>query len=218
MNVLVVDDHPMVLEYLRAAVLRALPEASVRTAESLAGALAEAGRCALGLVLLDLGLPGCAGMDSVLRFREAHPAVPVLVVSASTDAKSIRAALAAGVAGFLPKSAAVPVLLNALRMVAEGDRYIPPEVLGEPEPGPAQTNGAASAEHRLTKRQREIVAYMLTGLSNKQIAKALGIEETTVRQHAHSVYSAFGVATRAELMAAASQRRAGSGWTGLERP
>jgi DNA-binding NarL/FixJ family response regulator len=209
MNVLVVDDHPMVLEYLRAAVLRALPGAAVRTAESLAGALAEAGKCALDLVLLDLGLPDCAGIESVLRFRKAHPAVPVLVVSANSDSRSMRAALAAGAAGFLPKSAAVPVLLNALRMVAEGDRYIPPEILSEPEPGPPQTNGAA-AEGRLTKRQREIVAYMLTGLSNKQIAKALGIEETTVRQHAHSVYGVFAVSTRAELMAAARQRRAGS--------
>jgi DNA-binding NarL/FixJ family response regulator len=144
MNVLVVDDHPMVLEYLRAAVLRALPGASVRTAESLAGALAEANQCALGLVLLDLGLPGCAGMDSVLRFREAHPAVPVLVVSASTDARSIRAALAAGVAGFLPKSAAVPVLLNALRLVAEGGRYAPPR-----DPGRARAATAAVQRRRI---------------------------------------------------------------------
>ena len=197
MNVLVVDDHPMVLEYLRAAVLRALPGAGVRTAESLAGALEEAGKCPLSLVLLDLGLPGCAGIESVLRFRKAHPAVPVLVVSANNDCRSIRAALAAGVAGFLPKSAGVPVLLNALRLVAEGGRYIPPEILAEPEP---QDNGA---QGRLTKRQREVLARMLTGLSNAQIAKVLDIEETTVRQHAHSVYSAFGVSTRAELMAAA---------------
>jgi DNA-binding NarL/FixJ family response regulator len=175
MNVLVVDDHPMVLEYLGAAVLRALPGADVRTVKSLAGALEEAGRCALGLVLLDLGLPGCAGIDSVLRFRQAHPGVPVLVVSASTDAKSIRAALAAGVAGFVPKSAAVPVLLNALRLVAEGGRYVPPEILGELEPGPPQANGAG---RRLTKRQREVLARMLTGQSNAQIAKALDIEET----------------------------------------
>jgi len=211
MNVLVVDDHPMVLEYLRAAVLRALPGAGVRTAESVAGALEEAGKCPLSLVLLDLGLPGCAGMDSVLRFREAHPAVPVLVVSASTDARSIRAALAAGVAGFLPKSAAVPVLLNALRLVAEGGRYVPPEILGEFDPGPRQANGAGSAQGRLTKRQREVLARMLTGQSNAQIAKALDIEETTVRQHAHAVYYAFGVSTRAELMAAARPRKAGNG-------
>ena len=211
MNVLVVDDHPMVLEYLGAAVLRALPGADVRTVKSLAGALEEAGRCALGLVLLDLGLPGCAGMDSVLRFREAHPAVPVLVVSASTDARSIRAALAAGVAGFVPKSAAVPVLLNALRLVAEGGRYVPPEILGEFDPGPRQANGAGSAQGWLTKRQREVLARMLTGQSNAHIAKALDIEETTVRQHAHAVYSAFGVSTRAELMAAARPRKAGNG-------
>jgi DNA-binding NarL/FixJ family response regulator len=209
MNVLVVDDHPMVLEYLGAAVLRALPGADVRTVKSLAGALEEAGRCALGLVLLDLGLPGCAGIDSVLRFRQAHPGVPVLVVSASTDAKSIRAALAAGVAGFVPKSAAVPVLLNALRLVVEGGRYIPPEVLSGLEPAPPQAGG--SAEDRLTKRQREVLARMLTGQSNAQIAKALDIEETTVRQHAHAVYYAFGVSTRAELMAAARPRKAGNG-------
>jgi DNA-binding NarL/FixJ family response regulator len=197
MNVLVVDDHPMVLEYLCTAVLRALPGAGVRTAESLAGALDEARTRPVDLELLDLGLPGCQGIEAVLRFREAYPAVPVLVVTGSSDGKSIRAALAAGVAGFLPKSASVPVLLNALRMVAQGGCYIPPEVLGEPEP---QANGA---EGRLTKRQREVLARLLTGLSNAQIAKALDIEETTVRQHAHSVYGAFGVSTRAELMAAA---------------
>jgi DNA-binding NarL/FixJ family response regulator len=134
--------------------------------------------------------------------------VPVLVVSASTDAKSIRAALAAGVAGFVPKSAAVPVLLNALRLVAEGERYVPPEILGELQSGPAQANGAG---RRLTKRQREVLARMLTGQSNAQIAKALDIEDTTVRQHAHAVYSAFGVSTRAELMAAARPRKAGNG-------
>jgi DNA-binding NarL/FixJ family response regulator len=70
---------------------------------------------------------------------------------------------------------------------------------------------AASAQGRLTKRQREVLARMLTGQSNAQIAKALGIEETTVRQHAHSVYGAFAVSTRAELMAAARPRRAGNG-------
>ncbi|MEO8717364.1 MAG: response regulator transcription factor [Burkholderiales bacterium] len=208
-NVLVVDDHPMVLEYLRAAVLRALPGAGVRTAESLAGALEEAGRYAFGLVLLDLGLPGCAGIDSVLRFRDAHPTVPVLVVSANSDSGSIRAALAAGVAGFVPKSASVPVLLNALRLVAEGGRYVPPEILSELEPG--QAGAAVSPEGRLTNRQREVLAHTLTGQSNAQIAKALDIEKTTVRQHAHAVYSAFGVSTRAELMAAARPRKAGSG-------
>jgi DNA-binding NarL/FixJ family response regulator len=168
MNVLVVDDHPMVLEYLRAAVARALPAASVRTADTLVGALEEADRCAFDLVLLDLGLPECTGIEPVLRFREARPEVPVLVVSADSDSNSIRASLAAGAAGFLPKSAPVPVLLNALRLVAEGGRYVPPGILSSLRAGPPQANG--SVQSRLTKRQREVLARMLSGQSNAQIA------------------------------------------------
>jgi DNA-binding NarL/FixJ family response regulator len=200
MNVLIVDDHPMIREYLRGAAARALPDAVVRSVGTLREALEEAKERFPQLVLLDLGLPDAKGLESILRFREAQPQVPVVVVSGEDDGDSVRGALALGAAGFVPKTSGPQVLLNALRLVAEGGRYIPPEALGELEPGPPQ---AASAEGRLTKRQREVLARMLTGLSNAQIAKALDIEETTVRQHAHSVYGAFGVSTRAELMAAA---------------
>jgi DNA-binding NarL/FixJ family response regulator len=211
MNVLIVDDHPLIQEYLRGAVARAFPDAVVRSVGTLREALEEAKERLPELVLLDLGLPDAKGLESILRFREAQPQVSVVVVSGEDDGDSVRGALALGAAGFVPKTSGPKVLLNALRLVAEGGRYIPPEALAELEPGPPRADGAASAEGRLTKRQREILACLLTGLSNAQIAKALRIEETTVRQHAHAVYSAFGVSTRAELMAAARQRGTGSG-------
>lgn len=129
MNVLIVDDHPMVLEYLSSAVGKALPDAVVRTAGDLAAALDLARDIPVNMVLLDLGLPGCGGIDSLLRFRKAHPDVRAVVVSAEDDHASIRAALAAGASGFIPKTAGPRVVVNALRLVAEGGRYIPTEAL-----------------------------------------------------------------------------------------
>ena len=202
MNVLIVDDHPMVLEYLSSAVGKALPDAVVRTAANLPAALEMAGEIALDMVLLDLGLPGCGGIDSLLRFRKAYPDVRAVVVSADDDHASIRGALAAGAAGFIVKTASPRVVVNALRLVAEGGRYIPPEAIAT-EPG---GNGASGPDAQLTDRQRVVLACMLKGRSNAQIAKELKISEGTAKQHAHAVYAAFRVSSRADLILAASIR------------
>lgn len=207
MNVLIVDDHPMILEYLRGAVAHVLPDAVVRSAGSLREAL-EASRERLPeLVLLDLGLPDSKGVDSVLKFREAHPQVPVVVVSGEDDGDSVRAALALGAAGYVPKTSGPQVLLNALRLVVDGARYIPPEALAEPEALKAGSKGRRALESSLTERQREVLTFMLKGLTNGEIADELGISEATVKQHSHAVYEAFRVSSRVELILAASRRR-----------
>jgi len=207
MNVLIVDDHPMVLEYLSSAVGKALPDAIVRTAGDLQAALELAGEVRLDMVLLDLGLPGCGGIDSLLRFRKAYPDVRAVVVSAEDDHASIRGALAAGAAGFILKTAGPKVVVNALRLVAEGGRYIPPEAIA-PEP---DGNGARAPDAKLTERQRVVLACMLKGRSNAHIAKELKISEGTAKQHAHAVYAAFGVSSRADLILAASGRYRSTG-------
>lgn len=207
MNVLIVDDHPMVLEYLSSAVDKALPDAVVRTAGDLSVALELAGDVELDMVLLDLGLPGCGGIDSLLRFRKAYPDVRAVVVSAEDDEASVRGALAAGAAGFIPKSSSPKVVVNALRLVAEGGKYIPPQALGEG----SNEVGASSPQVQLTERQRAVMIRMLKGRSNAQIAEELGISEATAKQHAHAVYATFGVSSRADLMLAASSPASGSG-------
>ena len=207
MNVLIVDDHPIILEYLSSAVGKALPDAVVRMAGNLPAALELASEVALDMVLLDLGLPGCGGIDSLLRFRKAYPAVRAVVVSADDDYVSIRGALAAGAAGFILKTASPKVVVNALRLVAEGGRYIPPEALAIMPGG----IGAPALEEQLTERQRVVLACMLKGRSNAQIGEELGISEATAKQHAHAVYAAFGVSSRADLILAASGRATGTG-------
>jgi DNA-binding NarL/FixJ family response regulator len=129
MNVLIVDDHPMVLEYLSNVVAKAFEGAAVSTASELAGALEAARGGAFDLVLLDLGLPGYGGIEALLRLRRAFPELRVAVVSASDEPVSVRGALAAGAAGFIPKSAGPKMMVSALRLIAEGGKYFPPEAL-----------------------------------------------------------------------------------------
>jgi len=141
MNVLIVDDHPVVAEYLRNAALRAIPGAVIRVADDLGTAFDAMRDRPAELVMLDLGLPGCGGVESVLRFRREFPDARVVVISSEDERNSIRGCLALGAAGFIPKSAGPKEMVNALQIVAGGGRYIPPEALGE---DPQAPRGSAS--------------------------------------------------------------------------
>ena len=207
MNVLIVDDHPIVAEYLRAAAGRAVPDAVVRSANKLEDALDRMREEPAQLVLLDLGLPGCGGIESLLRFRKAHPESRVVVITSEDAGNVIRGALAAGAAGFIPKTAGPQVMVNALRLVAEGGRYIPPEVLGEDLDAPDAP--AATPESHLTERQREVLDHLLKGRTVAQAAKELGIAEATAKHHAMAVYAAFKVSSRADLILAATRAATG---------
>lgn len=132
MNVLMVDDHPIVHETLRAIVRSVRPEAEFHSQFDLAAGLSQASRLdKLRLVLLDLGLPGCTGMDALERFRKALPGARVAVISADYDAERVRAALDAGAAGYLPKTLRPKLMADALRVIFDGGTYSPPLAAGE---------------------------------------------------------------------------------------
>lgn len=211
MNVLIVDDHPIVAEYLRGAAGRAIPDAVVRIAGDLEAALESMHDAPADMVMLDLGLPGYGGIESLLRFRKTYPDVRVVVVSSEDGSAAIRGALAAGAAGFIPKTAGPKVMVNALRLVAEGGRYIPPEALGEAFADlsgmPRMSGGRGrSPSSRLTDRQREVLKRLLAGATINQIAADLGIAESTAKHHTLAVYAAFRVSSRADLILAAARR------------
>jgi len=125
MNILIVDDHPMVAEYLRNAAGRAVPDGVVRIAGTLEAAFESMRDDPARLVMLDLGLPGCEGIESVLRFRTAFPDASVVVISSEDEGNLIQGCLALGAAGFIPKTAGPKEMVRALRVVAGGGRYIP---------------------------------------------------------------------------------------------
>ena len=212
MDVLIVDDHPVLHETLGAAVLRAVPEAVVHSETNLAGAIARARRLRnLGLVLLDLGLPDCQGVESLRRFRKASPQAPVAVVSATEDWAIIRAALRAGASGYIPKTSPPKVIVAALQLIAGGGVYVPPQaVAARPAPEPAVRKRRArrsAAPVELTPRQAEVLRLLIRGLANRQIAEGLEISENTVKQHLHAVFEALGVSSRTEAIAAAARLR-----------
>jgi len=200
MRILIVDDHPMIAEYLRGAAAKAFAGAEVRTADDLAGALAAARGGAFDLVLLDLALPGFGGIESLLRFRKAQPEMRVAVVSADEEPGTVRAAYAAGAAGYIAKSTKPKVVVSAMRLIADGGEYFPPEAMSGPAPG--------TPESRLTAREHEVLGLLLRGCTVGQVAQELGIAASTAKQHAIAVYAAFGVSSRADLLLTARRSAA----------
>jgi len=127
MDILLVDDHPIIHETLRAMLRTLRPAAGVHSQFDLDAALSEARRLeGLELVLLDLGLPGCAGIDALLKFRAAVPHVRVVVISADDDRERVQAALNEGAASFVPKTLRPKAMVDALRTILDGGVYTPP--------------------------------------------------------------------------------------------
>lgn len=125
MEVLLVDDQALTIQVYAASVRKTFAGAKVHMAVDLPEALQIASGHPLDLVLLDLSLPTCSGIEALHRFRNAYPAVPVLVVSANEEADRIQACLDAGARGYISKSSAVAGLPAAMKRVMGGERYIP---------------------------------------------------------------------------------------------
>ncbi len=202
MKILLVDDHPLFREGV-AQTLRMLDGAAqIYQASRCEDALEQLGREPdMDLVLLDLMLPGMAGLDGLLRFRRTFPTLPVVILSASEDNDSVQAALQRGAQGYIPKSTPPRVMMQALRLVLEGGVYAPPGPSGRPD------GDSTVPPDRLTPRQREVLALLIEGKSNKEIARLLALSDNTVRVHAAAIFKALGVRNRTE--AAFAARRLG---------
>jgi two-component system, NarL family, nitrate/nitrite response regulator NarL len=128
MEILIVDDEPLMQEILGAVVRKAFGEVTIVEALDLDSAFQRLAHHGVpDLALLDLGLPGQRGLESLQRFRWKFPHIPVVVVSVIEDAKSIRLALGTGARGYLPKTITADMMVEALKQVAGGGTYVPPQ-------------------------------------------------------------------------------------------
>ncbi|HSA68194.1 MAG TPA: response regulator [Burkholderiales bacterium] len=128
MEVLLVDDQAVTIQVYAASVRKTFSGAKVHTAVDLPEALQIAAGRTLDLVLLDLSLPTCTGLEALYRFRSAFPAVPILVVSANEDRQRVLECLQAGARGYITKTSAVQGLPAAMKVVVEGGKYVPPRI------------------------------------------------------------------------------------------
>jgi DNA-binding NarL/FixJ family response regulator len=203
MRALVIDDHSLIHEIMPAVLRKALGEVTVATEGTLEAGLARAaGSVPPDLVMLDLGLPGCAGIDALLRFRIQFPELPVVVLSANCDRDSILGALDSGANGYIPKTSKPEVMIAALKLVAAGGVYVPPEAIEEL--AKSMPRAARGEGMELTERQRDVLRLILKGYKNERIASELAIAPNTVKQHAHAIFVQLGVSTRAEAVVAAA--------------
>jgi len=202
MNVLLVDDHPFMHAFLEGVLQGVFGETTRHGASSLAESLEKATSAgALDLVVLDLNLPDSTGMETLERFRHAHPEPRVVVFSDIDESSTVVAALAAGAAGYLPKSSQLPVIVAALRLVGAGGIYVPPQAIGDDG-----TRRAQRREIKLTCRQTDVLRLIVRGMGNKEIGKRLHIAEDTVKQHACAAYAVLGVSNRMQAMHAVTRR------------
>jgi DNA-binding NarL/FixJ family response regulator len=189
-RVLVVDDHAMVRTGL-ASVLRSGGDIEV-VAEAADGraAVAEAIGTVPDVVLMDLSMPVLDGVGATREVLEAVPGTRVVVLTSFSDRDRVQRALEAGAVGYQLKDAEPEVLLAAVRAAARGHVPIDPRVAGALLP---RTGDPADA---LSPRERQVLLLVADGLANKQIGRALGITERTVKAHLGNVFRQIGVADR----------------------
>jgi DNA-binding NarL/FixJ family response regulator len=216
MKILVVDDHPLVLQALKGVLNQLDAEVDIFDAATADGAreLVRAHADA-DLMLLDLGLPGADGFSLLEELRNDYPAVPVVVLSGSETRENVTRALGLGAMGFIPKRYSNDVLIGALRLVMSGGLYVPPAVLplasnpatDRPAPPAAPAAGTIRPEDLgLTPRQSEVLALVLQGLPNKLICRRLNLAEPTVKVHMQAVLRALDAQNRVQAVIEASRR------------
>ena len=202
MRVLIADDHPLVRDALARTVRELDAHADVQQAGDFEALLRLALAAPADLALLDLNMPGMNGSAGLRRLRDRLPTLPVVVASGQDDAATIRAVLAAGAAGFIPKSERTEVLLNALRLVLAGGVYVPPRGL---EDAAVVEPAALAAAAVLTPRQRDVLRALSRGQPNKLIARELGLTEGTVKIHIAAILRALQARNRTEAVVRARE-------------
>ena len=204
-NVLIADDHPLVLGALKQAVLGALPAARMHEAhdfESLSAAL-EA-QPDMDLVLLDLSMPGIRGFSGLLYLRAERPSLPVMVVSANEERAVMRHCLEFGAAAFVPKSLDIDTMRQAIRAVLAGDEWLPPDLQGAGSRHP-ETSALVRRLSSLTPQQVRVLMMLSQGLLNKQIAYELSVSEATVKAHVSAILMKLGVESRTQAVILAAK-------------
>ena len=205
-EILVADDHPLFREALRHALGRAVPDAAVVEADSVAALLKVAERHpGAELLLLDLNMPGAQGFSALVQMRSHFPTLPVVIISAMEDPAIIRRSIAHGAAGFVPKSSAVHEMVEALQAVLEGDVWVPPSVDVD---APALEDSEADIAARLaslTPQQFRVLSMLSSGLLNKQIAYELGVSEATIKAHMTAIMQKLGATNRTQAVVLAQR-------------
>ena len=201
-RVLIVDDHAMVRRGLRDFLDLHDDLQVVGEAANGLEALAQTAALLPDVVVMDLLMPDLDGIAATAQLKKLHPAIEVVVITSFIEEDRITAALEAGASGFLLKDAEADDLAAAIRSAWAGEVYLDPAVAGivarRMRTGTDGSAGGAEAVGRLTPRERDVLAGVARGLSNRAIADELGIAERTARTHVSNILAKLGLTSRTQ--------------------
>ena len=193
LSFLIADDHPMVRDALASALAQSFAGARFDMAGTLDQARAVLDRePEPDAVLLDLDMPGMDGLAGLARLRTEHPTAPIVVVSAARNASVVQRAYEYGASAYIDKSASLEEIAGIVRAVLDGEIFAPPDAVA----GDSFAQRAA----QLTPQQWRVLALMVQGDQNKQIAHKLGVGEATVKAHVTVILRKLGVRSRTQAV------------------
>ncbi len=203
LRILIADDHPLYRDALEHVVSDIYPGAAIVSCASQDEVLAVVeGDDSFDLILLDLKLPGATGFTCLSLIRERTPVTPVVIVSATEDARTTREAMELGATGYLAKSSTKLTMRNALQLVMSGGVFMPAAAVSgnwlRRRASPRQVQDKDPGHASLTERQRTVLELMADGKSNKEIANDLLITEITVKAHVSAILRKLGVNNRVQ--------------------
>lgn len=204
-KIIVADDHPLFRAALQKCLTQSLGEVEIIEAgdlETLQALLHSHGDA--DLLLLDLHMPGAQGFSALMHVNGHYAHLPVIVISANEKPGVMRAAVECGAAGFLPKSAPVPVITEAISRVLAGEIWLPALPDGDEQANTLTSAGEpiATIVATFTPQQYRVSQMLVAGLQNKQIAIGMDITEATVKAHLTSIFRKLGVSSRTQAVLA----------------
>jgi DNA-binding NarL/FixJ family response regulator len=211
-HLVIADDHPLFRGALREAVGGVLAKAEITEAGSFGDltTLLEQ-QSDMDLIMLDLSMPGTSGFSGLLYLRAQYPGIPVVIVSASDDAETVRRSMDFGASGFIPKRLNIETLRAAIAQVLAGDIWTPSEIdLATTDPETMKLR-----DRLATLTPQRVLMMLSEGLLNKQIAYELGVSEATIKAHVSAILQKLGVESRTQAVIAAA-RISGANWRQAE--
>jgi DNA-binding NarL/FixJ family response regulator len=203
-RVLIVDDHTVVRQGIRMIASTEPTIEIVGEATDGESAVRRVERVRPHVILMDLVMPGEGGLKAISEIKRNHPEIKVIVLTTFEDEDKIKAAMQAGVDGYLLKDADGEALLNAILAARQGDMPLHPRVARYLFKGTTHSdniNGSAD----LTSREKEVLELVAKGLSNKDVAQILNLSEGTVKVHVSNILSKLNVSSRTEAAVWAAQ-------------
>jgi len=197
-RVLIADDHSVVRQGLRMFLLVQPDMELVGEAANGREAVQRVDTLAPDVVLMDLAMPEMTGIESTRAIKAAHPEVQVLVLTTFLEDERVKEAIEAGAVGFLLKEVEMDDLARAVRGAARGEPQLHPEAAKMLFGLATRKPVAPEPPSPLTERERQVIALLAEGLSNKQIARTLSVSETTIKGHVANILSKLELQDRTQ--------------------